>query len=177
MKRRGKKAKLKDVADSNRAQSAHGVVALLVSDHDLMRTLMDQVRSQKATPSQQKRSFKELTRTVQSHVKAEETTFLSLIEDHPKFEDRALEGYEEHRVHETILSGIAKVRDEVRQLEQMKIFCEILDHHLEEEEEYLFPRFRKYAAPSTRRKIGKSFLRVRKRTSASSNRRGAARFS
>ncbi|BCA53804.1 hypothetical protein W02_09440 [Nitrospira sp. KM1] len=172
-----KKGKLQELADSSHAQSAHSVVKLLVADHDLMRTLMDEVKSQKATPAKQKLAFKELKRTVQSHVKAEESTFLTLIEHHPKFEDRALEGYEEHRVHETILSGITHVREETRQIQQMKVFCEILEHHLDEEEEYLFPRFKKYAALSTRRKIGRRFLKVRKRTDTMSKKRGAARFS
>ncbi len=172
-----KKGKLKQLANSHATQSAHGIVKLLLADHELMRTLMDQVKSQKATRAQQKQAFRELDRTVQSHVKAEESTFLKIIENHPKFEDRALEGYEEHRVHETIVSGIKHVRDQTRQVEQMKIFCEFLEHHLDEEEEYLFPQFKKYAALSTRRKMGKRFLKVRKQTDTTSKQRGAARFS
>jgi hemerythrin superfamily protein len=172
-----KKGKLRELADSHTTQSAHGVVKLLLADHELMRKLMDRVKSQKATPARQKQAFRELDRTVQSHVKAEESTFLKMIKNHPKFKDRALEGYEEHRVHETIVSGIKHVRDQTRQVEQMKIFCEILEHHLDEEEEYLFPRFKKYAALSTRRKMGKRFLKVRKQTNTTSKQRGAARLS
>lgn len=39
-----------------------------------------------------------------------------------------------------------------------------LEHHLEEEEEDLFPRFKKYVATSTRKKMGDLFLKKRKAT-------------
>ena len=46
----------------------------------------------------------------------------------------------------------------------MKVFCEILEHHSHEDEEEvdIFQNFRKYAALSTRKKIGSAFLKVRK---------------
>ncbi|MFO0774345.1 MAG: hemerythrin domain-containing protein [Nitrospiraceae bacterium] len=167
---------LKKLATSAAQQSAHGIIKLLLADHDLLRTLMDKVKSQKATPAQQMNAFAELEKTVTSHVHAEEQTFLSLLAKNPTFDDLVLEGYEEHRVHETVLAGIKKVRDTTRKVQQMKVFCEILDHHLDEEEEKLFPRFKNYAAPSTRKKLGKKFLTARKRTNKTARQRGAARF-
>lgn len=170
-------SRLKKLAASRRPESAHGIVKLLLADHRLMRKLMGQVGSKQATAAQKIKAFHELEKVVKPHVKAEESTFLALIKDHPKFEGQAVEGYEEHRVHETVLAGIHRVRDKKRQVEQMKIFCEILEHHLDEEEKDLFPRFKKYAAASTEKKIGKSFLKVRKRADHSGRRRGAAQFS
>lgn len=172
-----KGSKLQKIARSNKTESAHGVIELLLADHKLMRKLMSRIQSDKATDGQKTKAFRDLEKTVRSHVKAEENTFLKLIINNPKFEDLAFEGYEEHRVHETVLSGIHGVRDKDRKIQQMEIFCEILEHHLDEEEDDLFPRFKKYSAVSTRRKIGKNFLVVRKLTNKTSKKRGAARFS
>jgi hemerythrin superfamily protein len=52
----------------------------------------------------------------------------------------------------------------------MKIFCKILEHHLDEEEEELFPRFKKYFAKSTNKKIGKKYLKERKKSNSLSKR-------
>lgn len=158
-------------------RSSHEVIKLLLADHKLIRKLMDQVKSQKATARQKKASFAKLTATVKSHVSAEESALLSLIEDHPRLEDMVSEGYEEHRVHEVILKGIKSLRDEDRKLNQMSIYCEILEHHLDEEEKDLFPRFRKLTAQSTRKKIGKNFLKIRKKKNLLKQNRGAMRYS
>ncbi len=170
-----KKSKLQKVS-AQAETSPYSIVKLLLEDHKLLRKLMDQVKSQKASPAQVKKMFFELKKVVQSHVKAEERTFLALIKDHPAFEDHALESYEEHRVHEMIFAGIAKTSKPERKLEQMKIYCEILEHHLDEEEEDLFPKFKKIFASSTQKKAGKNYLEVRKKSAKVLKQRGAARY-
>ena len=159
-----------------KSTDAHSIVKLLLADHKLLRSLMDKVKSQKATPAQARKAYDELKKEVYSHVEAEESTFLKLIMDHPKFEDHALESYEEHRVHDMIFAGIAKTKDLKRKTEQMKIYCEILQHHLDEEEEDLFPRFKKIFASQTVKKAGKKYLKVRKNTDKTGSNKGAKRF-
>ncbi len=171
------KSKLRRVAAECEPTTTHGIIKLLLADHKLMRSLMKEVKSKRSSDAKIVASFHELEAVVTSHMAAEERSFLSVVRGHEKFEGLALEGIEEHRVHETVLAGIRRVRAKDRKIQQMKIFCEILEHHLDEEEEGLFPRFKKYAAASTRRKIGDAFLKVREETSdAESDRRGAARF-
>lgn len=159
-----KKTKLQKVSHQ-KSSSSHSIVKLLLEDHRLLRKLMKDVKSQKATPAHARKKFIELKKVVASHVKAEETTFLALIKDHPAFEDHALESYEEHRVHDMIFAGIGKTKDLERKTEQMKIYCEILEHHLDEEEEDLFPRFKRIFATGTQKKAGRNYLSVRKKTS------------
>lgn len=170
-----KRSKLKTVSDQKEI-SPHGIIKLLLADHKLLRDLMKEVKSQKASPKQIRKSYKELKAQVKSHVTAEEKTFLNLIKDHPSFEDHALESREEHRVHEYVFSGIKKVKDTERQTEQMKIYCEMLEHHLDEEEEDLFPRFKKIFATSTSKKAAVNYSKVRKNTDTTKKKRGATRF-
>lgn len=92
---------------------------------------------------------------------------------HPKFKDQALESYEEHRIHEHIFSGIKKLKVNERKLSQIKIYCEMLEHHLKEEEHDLFPQYKAYFALSTRKAAGKKFIRKRLETSKNRTRRGA----
>lgn len=169
------KASIKKVSEQKEI-SPHGIVKLLMADHKLLRKLMKEVKSQKSNKAQIKKSYKELKEAVLSHVKAEEKTFLDLIIDHPAFEEHALESYEEHRVHEYIFAGIEKVKDQRRKTEQMKIYCEILEHHLDEEEEDLFPRFKKIFAKSTQKKAAVNYSKVRKKTDTLKKKRGATRF-
>lgn len=152
-----------------------GVVDLLLKDHRAMKLLMSRIRSPKRTSTQIISTFNKLKKLVKSHVAAEEYGLLRVIMDHPRFESNAHEGYEEHRVHEYILNGIQTVTDPKRKAEQMKAFCEILEHHLEEEEEELFPRVKKLLAKSSGEKLGKRFLRKRKQTRNQKEKLGASK--
>ena len=91
------KTKLEIVTQKGKVGS-HSIVKLLLADHKLLRTLMKKVKSHKASPQESIKAFTVLKKAVFSHMKAEETTFLTLIKDHPKFKDHVLEGYEEHRL-------------------------------------------------------------------------------
>ena len=150
------KSKLQAVAQNDQPVDGHGIVYMLLKDHKAM---------------------KKLILVVRSHVKAEEGSLLNLLKTHPLFKDMSTESYQEHRVHEYVISGVATEKDPKAKVEQMKAFCEILEHHLKEEEHDLFPRFKKYAAKSTRQKLGKRFLTMRKATKSSDENLGAARVS
>lgn len=166
-----KEAKLANAGFSDyhrgmKSESPVNLVALLLKDHRAMRTLMRQIKSRRATPAQVHQRYARLKKLVTSHMAAEELALLNPLHDHPKFSGEATEGWEEHRVHEEVMAGIARLRDRKRQTVQMKIFCEILEHHLKEEEADLFPDYQKHFALSTRKKTGQKFLRRRIKTKA-----------
>jgi hemerythrin-like domain-containing protein len=169
-------SRLAKLAQKTNLEFNVGVVKLLLADHKLLRNYMQKVKSDRQSPQDKIKYFKLLEKTVRSHVQAEENAFLSFVEHNPKFADQATESREEHRVHEYVLKGIRGVSDRHRKIVQMESFCEILEHHLDEEEKDLFPRFKKYAALSTRKKMGKNFLKVRVKTNKVPDRKGALRF-
>ena len=143
---------------------ALSVVALLLKDHRAMRDLVKIVRSKRLSRARVIEGFNTLEKVVLSHVTSEEHALLNHIKSNPRFEDEALESIEEHEIHRNILQGIRRTKDSKRRIIRMKIFCEMLEQHLDEEEKDLFPKFRKYAALSTKKKLGREFLKSRKRT-------------
>jgi hemerythrin superfamily protein len=159
-----KKSQLKITSELSGESNPEGIVRLLLKDHKAMRVLMKKIKSQRATPASIRTHFILLKKLVLSHVKAEEYALLKSIEQHPKFEDHAKESIEEHHIHKSVLAGIERLKDNDRKLTQMKIFCELLKDHIDEEEEEIFPQFRKYAALSTRKKMGALFLKKRQQT-------------
>ncbi len=167
------KSPLQKVSSRKKEPTAANVITLLLRDHRALRALMKEVRSKRATHAQTVSSFRKLEKLVSSHVAAEEKALLTRIKDHPKFEHESMEGIEEHEIHRVVVAGIHQVSDPQRKLIRMKIFCEILEQHLDEEQEELFPKFKKYAALSTRKKIGQDFLKTRKATRRNSEKLGA----
>ncbi|MGZ3696397.1 MAG: hemerythrin domain-containing protein, partial [Bdellovibrionota bacterium] len=153
--------------------SDFGVVTLLLKDHAAMKKLMAAVKSKRSSRAKVFSSFAKLEKLVHSHMTAEEGALLNRIENHEKFAGEAVEGLEEHEIHRIVMKSIHSVRDPLHKAVRMKSYCEILEHHLHEEEVDLFPRFKKYAALSTRKKMGKVFLRSRKKSHSSGEKLGA----
>ncbi len=170
------KSRLQAVAQNDQPVDGHGIVYMLLKDHKAMKKLMATIKSQRSDDKLIASTYRELIRVVRSHVTAEEKSLLNLLKTHPYFKSMSTESYQEHRVHEYVIGGVAKEKNQKSKIEQMKAFCEILEHHLKEEERDLFPRFKKYAAKSTRQKMGRRFLIVRKSTKAKSDYQGAARI-
>ncbi len=164
---------LKFLEEGDFAQNFPEVVSFLLKDHEAMRDLMDKVNSSRLVPSVIFKHFKNLEALVKSHMAAEEAALVNPLKHHPKFKDEALESYEEHRIHEHIFFGIRKLKAKDRKLAQMKIYCEMLEHHLKEEEHDLFPQYKAYFARSSKRKAGKKFIRVRLKTAKPKSRIGA----
>jgi hemerythrin superfamily protein len=167
------KSRLEKLATSKSEMSSTGVLTLLLKDHREMKSLMAKVKSHRSTPAGKESSFRLLVQLVRSHVKAEEKSLLNKLKTHERFEDEAIEGIEEHRIHAKVIGDIYRIQDRERRQIRMKIFCEFLEHHLREEEKDLFPRFKKYSALTTRKKMGKVFLDKRKQSSTKGARKGA----
>jgi hemerythrin superfamily protein len=156
-----KKSKLQIISQANVSFDSAGVVTLLLKDHRAMRELMEKIDSPRATQRAIFAAYAKLEKLVHSHMKAEEESLLHRLKDHKLFEDKAKEGIEEHRVHELIMAHVHRIKDPERRAIHMHIFCEVLEHHLKEEETKLFPRVQKNIALTTRKKIGKIFAKKR----------------
>ena len=167
------KTKLKKTSELHIEPQAEGVITLLLKDHKAMRVLIKKIKSHRATSAQIKANFLLLKKLVRSHVKSEEFSLLNRINENPKFEDHANESKEEHHIHESVLKGIAQLSSPGRKITQMKIFCELLEDHIDEEEEDLFPKFKKHAALRTRKKMGQLFLKKRIETHQKDEKLGA----
>jgi hypothetical protein len=145
--------------------TSEGIVTLLLRDHRAMKELMSDLKTPRYTNRQRFAVFSKLEKLVHSHMIAEEKALLERIKNNPKLKDDAIEGLEEHEIHRVVIASIHRVADADRRFVRMKSFCEILEHHLREEEEDLFPKFKKNTAKVTRKKIGKTFLKARRKSS------------
>ena len=84
-----------------------------------------------------------LTRELNAHEHIEETVLYPALRSHPEAKDIVLEGYEEHHVADLIvreLHGLA--RDDEQWGPKFKVLKENIEHHIEEEEDTMFPTAR-----------------------------------
>ena len=112
---------------------------LLKADHRKVAQLFDQLES--ADGKTKLQVFEQIRTELELHTLVEETIFYPALEKPKETHDLTLEAYEEHDVVKKLLrelSGARKANDEWEA--QAKVLRENVEHHVEEEENELFPK-------------------------------------
>jgi hemerythrin-like domain-containing protein len=119
-------------------------IRLLETDHRRMENLLKKGDETTARGVKARTELlKTLTRELNAHEHIEETVLYPALRSHPEAKDIVLEGYEEHHVADLIvkeLHGLA--RDNEQWGPKFKVLKENIEHHIEEEEDTMFPTAR-----------------------------------
>lgn len=133
--------------------------AMLERDHRSMRALLEQVLDTIDTdPEGARLLVAEASIQLLAHARAEERTLYVALQQHDESRAIANEGHEEHAVIEMLLDQLAasRVVDDTYKA-KVKVLTEILDHHIEEEEEEMFPKARDVLGEARRSSIATTF--------------------
>lgn len=140
-------------------------ITLLVKDHQTVEKLFEKFeqtgpRAMKARKSLADRMVRELS----VHASIEEQVLYPAIrESLPEVEDDVLEALEEHHVAKWVLSEIDGMKPEHERFQaKVTVLMENVRHHVEEEEEELFPKVRKALSAEQLEQIGEALAEAKK---------------
>ena len=112
---------------------------LLKADHRKVEELFEELES--ASGQAKKRVFEEIKTELDLHTHIEETIFYPALEKPKQTHDLTLEAYEEHDVVKKLLQELSRARTANEEWEaKAKVLQENVEHHVEEEENELFPK-------------------------------------
>ena len=112
---------------------------LLQTDHRNVAALFDQL--ERATGKAKLSVFNQIKTELELHTHIEETIFYPALEKPEETHDLTLEAYEEHAAVKKLLSELSRARTANEEWEaQAKVLQENVEHHVEEEENELFPK-------------------------------------
>jgi hemerythrin-like domain-containing protein len=112
---------------------------LLKADHRKVAQLFDQLESADGRAKLQ--VFQEIKTALELHTQIEETYFYPALEKPKQTHEIVLEAYEEHEVVSNLLNELSRSRTANDEWEaQAKVLRENVEHHVEEEENELFPK-------------------------------------
>ncbi|MBE0663122.1 MAG: hemerythrin domain-containing protein [Bacteroidales bacterium] len=133
------------------------ITKALIAHHDEMRKLVEEI---KQDPSR----FYLLGKHLDVHHELEEDLLLSKLHSKKEIKDESLESQEEHFVLNILLLDLKDFpKDNSRWIVKFKVFEEILEHHLSEEEEELFPEAEKILSKEEQATSGAQFMELKKR--------------
>lgn len=113
---------------------------LLKEDHQKVQELFDQVKATE-NEKQHRQLYKKIKVELETHTYAEEKVLYPALKKDEEFKDHVLEAIEEHLQVKTLLRDIEKLADGSERFEaKLKVVIDNVEHHVEEEEEELFPK-------------------------------------
>ena len=137
------------------------IIDALTDHHNEMRELVKKIKKDSS-------KFILLKKHLDIHHELEEDLLLNELNTKKEVKDESLESQEEHFVLNVLLLDLNDFpKDHPRWMVKFKVLEEIIDHHLEEEEEDLFPEAKKHLPKTKLEELGKEFLTLKeKRLSA-----------
>ena len=113
---------------------------LLKADHRKVEKLFAQLESASGGEAKM-RVFEQIKTELELHTHIEETIFYPATEEPKQTHDLTLEAYEEHNVVKKLLQELSRAKSPNEEWEaKAKVLQENVEHHVEEEENELFPK-------------------------------------
>lgn len=117
---------------------------LLEKDHDEAKSLIEKIEgSSERAVKMREQTFAKLSHALELHMQFEEKVLYPALRKMPEFKDQIAEALEEHSGAKKILKKLQRLdasdAEFMSSLEQLK---QDLEHHIEEEENELFPEAR-----------------------------------
>ncbi|MDY0039557.1 MAG: hemerythrin domain-containing protein [Desulforhabdus sp.] len=113
---------------------------VLKKDHQEVKSILEQLKetSKTATKAREK-LFSQLKEEIKPHMTGEEKAFYPALKKYEEAKDNVLESIEEHHVTESVLKELDKMsKSEENWGAKLSVFKELVEHHIEEEEEKIF---------------------------------------
>src|SRR5438046_7552237 len=128
---------------------------LLKQDHQKVKELLEEAEASEDC-KEQKDSFKQIKKELETHAQIEETVFYPAMEKHEELKDIVLESYEEHKQIKMLLREMEDLVSDSEKFEpKLQVLMENVEHHAEEEEEgKLFPKIRDLLDDATLEQLG-----------------------
>lgn len=111
----------------------------LVADHWVIRDLLRDLRSEATSPRKKHELIKQLGPWLRCHAQGEDKTINDFGKRRSDLRVLAYEDGEEHSTTDLLYSKLLKTRNTYLWAARLHLLCELLEHHLDEEEEEYFP--------------------------------------
>lgn len=137
---------------------------LLKQDHDRVKRLCNELLEETSEQALERRKqlFAEIEGEITLHEQCEEKVLYPALRSHPKLKDIVLEGYQEHHVVDLVLGELRKMSPEDEMwTAKAKVMQENLEHHIEEEEEKMFPKARKELSKHEIEELGRQMQAIK----------------
>ena len=130
----------------------------LKKDHDRHRRLLDRIEATSRGSEERRTLFEELRKELMAHAAAEEESLYTLMLANPELRDEARHSVAEHKEIDDLLGELVEIEpNDVGWITKFRQMRHRYEHHIEEEEQEMFPTATKELPKKAEDKAAKVF--------------------
>lgn len=137
------------------------IIELILQDHKPLKKLIRVLKSSRKEFAEKGPAFQEFAPLLISHAKPEEHSLYISMKKDGELRSEAFEGDTEHSLADQLVEEIKRTDDEDVWMAKVKVLAELVEHHIEEEEEDMLPNYKKETALNERVEVGQLYMRLR----------------
>ena len=141
--------------------SANDIIQIILQDHKPLKELIKTLKDEETDFTEKKPVFEEFAPLLLSHAEPEEQSLYLHMKDEEELRAEGFEGQTEHAIASQLIQEINQTSDEDEWMAKVKVLAEMVEHHIEEEEEEMFPDLKKQLDTEERIAIGEEYMRLR----------------
>ena len=140
-------------------------ISLLKQDHQKVKGMVKEVEETgRRSTKQREELFQTIVDELTVHERIEEEIFYPSVQKHEMAKDLVLESYVEHGVVDDLLDEISTIEpSDEKWMPAFKVFTENLEHHIQEEENELFPNVESIFSKDQLTKMGEQMMALKER--------------
>lgn len=137
------------------------IVELILEDHKPLKEYIKVMKDSDKSAKERFEAFQEFAPTLIAHAKPEEDVLYVRMKNSPELREMGFEGDVEHQLADQLVEEIKRTTDEDLRSARIKVLAELVEHHIEEEEEELLPEFKSEVELPERNKLGNKFMALK----------------
>jgi hemerythrin-like domain-containing protein len=141
------------------------IIEYALMDHESIRKPLETLKSETSEFSEKLEAFRKFAPMLLTHAKSEEQALYETMLENDELKEEGYEGKEEHKVAEQLINEllILGIDNEELWMAKAKVLAEVVEHHLDEEEQEIFPDIQEQLSSDRLEEIGEIYLDLRKK--------------
>lgn len=142
------------------------VEKIILEDHKPLKKLLKIMKNDSKGFEERVGAFEEFAPLLTAHAKAEEEALYTFMKENEDLRQEGFEGDVEHTLADQMVEEADRTSDEDVLSAKIKVLAELVEHHIEEEESELLPKFKRHADKQERVEIGQHYLELKRQIEA-----------
>lgn len=155
-------AGLKGAENKNLAAEDQGdIISLILRDHRPLKKLIETLKDDELEKAGKEAALEEFALKLTSHAKAEEQTLYVQMKEYKELRVESFEGDTEHAIADQLVQEINATPDDDEWNAKVKVLAEMVEHHIEEEEETILAEVKEKMAAKVRLAVGAAYTEIK----------------
>lgn len=152
----------KKTVDHSMGMQNADVVDVILEDHKPLKKLIKTLKGD-AEFEEKFVAFEEFAPLLIMHAQPEEETVYVVMKKNEECREEGFEGDVEHQLADQLIEEIKRTKDEDLWMARVKVLAELVEHHIEEEEDELLPKFKENFEKEERVALTKKFFELKQK--------------